>query len=73
MVVLFLFLVLIALILNFEDNSYLSNITNSAILLEGICTMIIGWLLIRNTIGKANDKYIQNKFLKCFLLCFLFL
>lgn len=70
MVVLFLFLVLIALILNFEDNSYLSNITNSAILLEGICTMIIGWLLIRNTIGKANDKYIQNKFLKCFLLCF---
>lgn len=70
MIVLCFFLVLIALILNFENNSYLSNIPYMVILLEGISVIIIGWLLIRNVLGKANDKAIQNTFFYCFLLSF---
>lgn len=61
------------MILNFENNSYLSNIPYMVILLEGISVIIIGWLLIRNVLGKANDKAIQNTFFYCFLLSFLFL
>lgn len=66
------FLVLIALILNFENNSYLSNIPYMVILLEGISVIIIGWLLIRNVLGKANDKAIQNTFLLFLIILFYF-